>query len=132
MSNNSGNDIHLVSLTGLPSSGKSSIARILKERARYVHLSNDKVRGELFGPDVTPFDLTESDWVMLFDMLNVYKNQFLLMGDNTVTDNCPHYDLLRQYVLQVSPPLLGFLDKKGYQLKRALVQLDVDMDKLLG
>ncbi|MBU0898510.1 MAG: ATP-binding protein [Nanoarchaeota archaeon] len=124
----SNNKIYNVAITGLPSSGKTTIAEKL-ENVGYEHISNDKVRRDIFNGR-SPFELEKYEWYILYSEANLRKYLQNLKGNNVVSDNCSYNECLRRITLHTSPELLKYLTETGQELVRYLIDLKVDKDEL--
>ncbi|MBI4896634.1 MAG: AAA family ATPase [Candidatus Aenigmarchaeota archaeon] len=123
--------VYHVALVGLPSSGKSEVAQHLQDTGGFTHLSNDIVRGRIFPSEKSIFDLTWQDWIYLSAAVQADKHTLLSTGKSVVTDSCPYNDDTRRLTLYTSPFLQERLNVQGRELRRYLVQLDVDPEEIL-
>ena len=116
--------IYQISLTGLPSSGKGSIGKILGMQEGFHYLENDDIRNKVIKK--SPFELNVDEWALLYSEVNSRKHLYQNDGESVVTDGCPFTNDQKRTVLQISPVLSERLEKEKIELARYLVQLDVD------
>ena len=119
-----------VALTGLPSSGKTEIAKLMADSSDFLHISNDQIREDVLG-SLPPFSQSEHSWSVLFKEFAARKHTCLASGRNVVTDNCPFTDDLRAMTMMVDPDYAAYWDETGTRFERYLVLLDVSMDEIL-
>jgi len=73
-------------LCGIPFSGKSTLAKKIVKKLRFVRIDLDEVKFDIFGPSVTDAEIDQSGWDKIYQEMYRRIRESLTAGKTVVHD----------------------------------------------